>query len=307
MRAAVVALFVTATVAPLRAGAQASWPDTPAGRQLAGWVSAFNATSGDSLRRFLAEHAPGVTGQPMLEVTPGTAGFRAQTGGFELRKIETTTPTALTALMQERDSDQIARFTIEVAPTPPHHITKLGAQAIARPPELAIARLDDAALRTAIRQRLEQDAAAGRFAGAVLVARDGRTLFEGAYGMADRERRVANTLDTRFRIGSMNKMFTAVSILQLAQAGKLRLDAPLGTYLTDYPNRDVASKVTIHHLLTHTGGTGDIFGSQFQANRLTLRTHADYLKLYGTRGLAFEPGAKWEYSNYGFVLLGAVI
>ena len=83
-----------------------------------------------------------------------------------------------------------------------------------------------------------------------------------------------------------------MSILQLVQAGKIRLDAPLGTYLTDYPNKDVASKVTIHHLLTHTGGTGDIFGPQFQANRLTLRTHADYLKLYGTRELKFEPGSK---------------
>jgi D-alanyl-D-alanine carboxypeptidase len=309
MRAVAVVLFVVSTaIAPLRAGAQAAWPDTPAGRGLAGWVAAFNASSVDSLRRFLAERAPDAPAdQPMLKVGPGTAGFRANTGGFELQKVESSTPTALTALMQERGSDQIARFTIEVAPTAPHHIVRLGAQAIPRPPELAIARLDDAALAAALRQRLETGAQEGRFAGAVLVARDGRTLFEGAYGMADRERTIANTLDTRFRIGSMNKMFTAVSILQLAQAGKLRLDAPLGTYLTDYPNKDVASKVTIHHLLTHTGGTGDIFGPQFQANRLTLRTHADYLALYGTRDLAFEPGSKWAYSNYGFVLLGAVI
>jgi D-alanyl-D-alanine carboxypeptidase len=307
MRAVAVVMFVATATAPLRAGAQAAWPDTPAGRQLAGWVAAFNAPTVDSLRRFLAEHAPGAAGKPMLEVTPGTAGFRAQTGGFALQKVESSTPTQLAALLQERGSDQVARFTIEVAPTPPHHIVRLGAQAIARPPELAIVRLDDRALQATIRERLDADAAAGRFAGAVLVARDGRTVFEGAYGQADRERKVANTLDTRFRIGSMNKMFTAVSILQLVQAGKLRLDAPLGTYLTDYPNKDVASKVTIHHLLTHTGGTGDIFGPQFEANRLTLRTQADYLKLYGSRGLAYEPGARWDYSNYGFILLGAVI
>lgn len=306
--AAAVVLFVTAAVAPLRAGAQAAWPDTPAGQRLAGWIAAFNAPGADTLRRFLADHAPGAAAdQAMLQGGPGMAGFRAQTGGFELRKVESSTPTRLVALLQERASDQVGRFTIEVAPTPPHHIIRLGAQAIPRPPELAIARLDDAALQAAIGERLERDAAAGRFAGAVLVAREGRPLFEGAYGMADRERKVANTLDTRFRLGSMNKMFTAVSILQLAQAGKLRLDATLGTYLPDYPNKDVASKVTIHHLLTHTGGTGDIFGPQFQANRLTLRTHADYLALYGTRDLAFEPGARWDYSNYGFILLGAVI
>ena len=66
-------------------------------------------------------------------------------------------------------------------------------------------------------------------------------------------------------MGSMNKMFTATAIMQLVQAGRVKLDAPLGTYLTDYPNGDVATKVTIHHLLTHTGGTGDIFGPEFNA------------------------------------------
>jgi CubicO group peptidase (beta-lactamase class C family) len=105
----------------------------------------------------------------------------------------------------------------------------------------------------------------------------------------------------------MNKMFTAVAILQLVEAGKLALDDPIGKYLTDYPNKDVASKVTVQHLLTHTGGTGDIFGPEFEKNRLTLRTHSDYLKLYGSRGLTHEPGKEFEYSNYGFVLLGALI
>jgi D-alanyl-D-alanine carboxypeptidase len=95
--------------------------------------------------------------------------------------------------------------------------------------------------------------------------------------------------------------------MQLVQEGKIRLDAPVGTYLPKYPNKDVASKVTIHHLLTHTGGTGDIFGPQFEERRLTLRTLADYVTLYGERPLAFEPGARWEYSNYGYILLGGVI
>ena len=165
----------------------------------------------------------------------------------------------------------------------------------------------DSAFVTALRARLKAGTEAGTFSGAVLVARDGRTLFEGAYGLADRERLVPNTPLTKFRVGSMNKMLTAVAALQLVQAGTVRLDAPLGTYLPDYPNAELASTVTPHHLLTHTGGTGDIFGPAFTAHRSELRTTEDYLRLYGTRGLRFAPGAQWEYSNYGFLLLGALI
>jgi CubicO group peptidase (beta-lactamase class C family) len=105
----------------------------------------------------------------------------------------------------------------------------------------------------------------------------------------------------------MNKMFTAVAVLQLAQAGKIKLTDPLGKYLTDYPNKDLASKVTIHHLLTHTGGTGDFFGPEFDKHRLELRTLQDYVKLYGQRSVEFEPGSRWAYSNYGFLLLGVLV
>ena len=105
----------------------------------------------------------------------------------------------------------------------------------------------------------------------------------------------------------MNKMFTAVSILQLVQSGKIQLTDPLGKYLPDYANKNVAEKVTIHHLLTHTGGTGDIFGPEFDAHREELKTLQDYVKLYEKRDLKFEPGSRWEYSNYGFLLLGVVI
>ena len=154
---------------------------------------------------------------------------------------------------------------------------------------------------------IEKNVAADRFSGAAGIAKNGETIFSGAYGLADREKKIPNKLDTKFRIGSMNKMFTAVSVMQLVQAGKIKLSDPLGKYLTDYPNQDVATKVTIHHLLTHTGGTGDIFGPDFQTHRLELRTLQDYVKLYGQRGLVFEPGSRWEYSNYGFLLLGVLV
>jgi D-alanyl-D-alanine carboxypeptidase len=173
--------------------------------------------------------------------------------------------------------------------------------------DLVLHRMSEADALAALSAHADELARKDEFSGAVLVARHGKVLLEEAWGRADRRAGAANTPRTRFRLGSMNKMFTAVAAMQLVERGKLALDEPIGTYLRDYPNKDVASKVTLRHLLTHTGGTGDIFGPEFELNRLKLRAHGDYVKLYGSRSLNHEPGARFEYSNYGFVLLGALI
>jgi D-alanyl-D-alanine carboxypeptidase len=177
----------------------------------------------------------------------------------------------------------------------------------ARAVDLVLHRLPQAQALAALTDHAAERARADEFAGAVLVAHHGKVLLKDAWGQADRKARTANTPATRFRIGSMNKMFTAVATLQLVEAHKLALDDPIGKHLPDYPNKQVAAKVTIRHLLTHTGGTGDIFGPEFDQHRRQLREHRDYLKLYGRRGLTQEPGSRFEYSNYGFVLLGALI
>jgi D-alanyl-D-alanine carboxypeptidase len=176
-----------------------------------------------------------------------------------------------------------------------------------RAPDLALHRMTQADAVKALADHAQERARADEFAGAVLVARDGKVLLQGAWGRADRTAGTANTPATRFRIGSMNKMFTAVATLQLVEAHKLALDDPIGNHLPNYPNKQMATNVTVRHLLTHTGGTGDIFGPTFDQHRLQLREHRDYLKMYGSRGLTQEPGARFEYSNYGFVLLGTLI
>jgi D-alanyl-D-alanine carboxypeptidase len=163
----------------------------------------------------------------------------------------------------------------------------------------------DAALVASLDARIASDGEA--FSGVVLVAHDGVPIYQKAVGLADRQQGRPNTLGTRFGLASLTKMFTAVAVLRLVQDGKVRLDAPLGTYLTDYPNQDVARKVTIHHLLTHTGGTGDDHGPEVAAHHHQLRSLEDYVALLGNRALLFEPGSRWQYSNYGFVLLGRVI
>jgi D-alanyl-D-alanine carboxypeptidase len=282
--------------------AQTQLPDTPAGTQAKAWLESFNAGDAEKHKEFLRKNAPSRLDRANREMR-----FREMTGGFDLKKVEESTPMKLVALVQERASDQFARLIVEVDASEQHLITALALQATARPSEFALPHLTENELTTALRKRLDEFVAADRFSGAVLVARNGKTAFAQAYGLADREKKIPNTLKTRFRIGSMNKMFTAVATLQLAQSGKLDLKAPFGKYLTDYPNKDVASKVTVEQLLSHTGGTGDIFGPDFDKNRLELKTLQDYVKLYGNRALEHEPGARWQYSNYGFLLLGVLI
>jgi len=277
-------------------------PDTPAGRQFSAWLDAFNSGDRAALLKYLEANNPARAADIDREM-----GFRAQTGGFDFRKAEESTPARFTCIVQERKSDQFARLSIEVEAVAPNHILRLELRPVARAAEFPAPRMSQRDALAALRAKLEKDTAADQFSGAMLVAKDGKPVFIAAYGLSDREKKIANEAGTQFRMGSMNKMFTAVAVLQLVQAGKIRLTDPLGAYLTDYPNKDVASKVTIHHLLTHTGGTGDFFGPEFNAHRLELRTLQDYVGLYGKRGLKFEPGSRWEYSNYGFLLLGVIV
>ena len=277
-------------------------PKTPAEEQFTAWLAALNSGDRGKIEEILTHFKD----RGDREVN-GMLGFRQRTGGFDLKKIEESAPLRISGLLQERDSDQFARFTMDVEAEAPHKITRFDLNAIPRPAEFPIERMSQSELLAALRERLDKDSAADKFAGTVIVAKDGKVIFKGAYGMADREKKIPNTLETKFRIGSMNKMFTATSILQLVQVGKIALNDPLGKYITDYPNKEFASKVTIQHLLTHTGGTGDIFGPEFDAHRKELRTLQDYVNLYGKRSLEFEPGSRWEYSNYGFLLLGVVV
>lgn len=300
-RIAVVLLLGLLCVGPT-CKAQTEFPNTPAGNQARAWLGSFNAGDAEKHKEFLRQNAPS-----RLERADREIGFREMTGGFDIKKIEESTPTKLVALVQERASDQFARMTIEVDANEPHQITKLTLQGTARPAEFALPHLSESELVPLLKKTLDEAVATDRFAGAALVAKNGKTVFAQAYGLSDREKKTPNTLKTRFRLGSMNKMFTAVATLQLVQSGKLDLKAPFGKYLTDYPNKDLASKVTIEQLLSHTGATGDIFGPEFEKNRLELKTLQDYVKLYGNRGPEFEPGSRWKYSNYGFLLLGVLI
>ena len=141
----------------------------------------------------------------------------------------------------------------------------------------------------------------------MLVAKDGVTIASKAAGIANQATGTPITLETKFNLGSMNKMFTGVAIAQLAQQGKLEFNDPISKHLPDYPNKDVAGKVTIHQLLTHTSGMGMYWNDKFMAQREKLLTVAAHFPLFASDPLLFTPGEKFQYSNSGYMVLGAII
>jgi CubicO group peptidase (beta-lactamase class C family) len=153
----------------------------------------------------------------------------------------------------------------------------------------------------AFAEYLRQRADAGGFSGTVLVAHDGKPLLQHGYGMADRQRGLANTAQTKFPIASLGKMFTAIAIAQLAQQHKLSFDDTIGTYMAGFPP-EIAGTVTIHQLLTHTAGMGDA-----ALRRRPPRTLAGLLSKIVTAPLQFQPGSRFGYSNDGFIVLGAIL
>jgi CubicO group peptidase (beta-lactamase class C family) len=148
----------------------------------------------------------------------------------------------------------------------------------------------------------------GRFNGTVLVAEGGKVIYKKGFGLAQMEWNIPNKPDTKFRLGSITKQFTSMLILQMAEAGKLSLDAKLSDLLPYY-RQDTGKKVTVHHLLTHTSGIPSYTGLPNFMDEISRDPYGveDFVKKYCSGDLEFEPGAQFRYNNSGYFILGAVI
>lgn len=147
----------------------------------------------------------------------------------------------------------------------------------------------------------------GLFNGSALVAENGKVIFKSGYGFANMEWKVPNTPDTKFRIGSISKQFTATIIMQLVEEGKIKLDGKLTDYLPNY-RKDTGDKVTIHELLNHTSGILS-YTSMPNVWSDSLRNHYDQdymIKHFHSGDLQFEPGTQYTYNNTGYYLLGVI-
>lgn len=155
---------------------------------------------------------------------------------------------------------------------------------------------------------VQQYVANRQFNGSVLVAEKGQVIFKKGYGMANMEWNIPNAPDTKFRLGSVTKQFTATLIMQLVEKGKLKLAGNVTDYLPDYP-KATGDKITIHHLLTHTSGIPNYtsFPKFFETLSRDPVTPEGFTKKFDSMPLDFEPGTKFSYSNSGYFLLGAII
>lgn len=146
----------------------------------------------------------------------------------------------------------------------------------------------------------------GDFMGATLVARDGRVLFDKGYGSANLEWKIANDGDTKFRLGSVTKQFTATAILLLQERGKVSLDAPVKTYLPDAPA--AWDKITVRNLLNHSSGIPNFTSFEEYGKTKTVATDpAGLIARFRDKPLDFQPGAEMRYSNSGYVVLTAIV
>ena len=140
---------------------------------------------------------------------------------------------------------------------------------------------------------------------AALVAQDGKILFEKAYGLADRRQEVPVTLQTKFRIGSITKQFTAAAILKLQEEGKLKVGDNLSKYLPDFPR---GNEVTLRHLLTHTSGIHSYTSKPDFMEKVTKPIKPeDLIESFKHDPYDFNPGREWRYNNSGFFLLGYLV
>ncbi len=228
------------------------------------------------------------------------------THGIKTKCIKEYTATHAELLVSSSlTSDQFI-FVIDTDAVEPHLIA--GVKFRPYTEKVCIKKLHKKEVVAELDQYMKKLVAADIFSGNILIAEHGKPFYTRSFGQANKDFNVANTIDTKFNLGSMNKMFTAVAIAQLVEQGKLSFEDTLDKFFPDLPNAEDAKKIKIKHLLTHTSGLGSYFNQKFnESSRALFRTVDDMMKLIDDTKVAFEPGSKWQYSNVGFLVLGAIV
>ncbi len=285
-------------------------PDTPAGRLLTSLVEAFNSGDEGQWTDFINNHWKEREGA--FENRLGM--FKqvySDVGGLILHRIEDSSDYSITGLMQAQKAGspfEWLSLKVMADTLPPYKLDRLSIRPGEEPGfEVPEGDLTQEQMVEFLDRYLDDLVSKDRFSGTVLIAKDGKSFYARVYGMACKRYDVPNRLDTKFNLGSMNKMFTGVAIMQLAEQGKVSLHDPVGKYLPDLPRPEIAEKVTIHHLLSHTSGMQDYWEEMFDSPWWEIKTVDGLAGLIFDDTLLFEPGADFHYSNSGPIVLGLII
>jgi D-alanyl-D-alanine carboxypeptidase len=239
--------------------------------------------------------------------------IRGDFGQLTLGGVQNINDEKLT-LMVRGSTGLEGRIELTVDARPPHRILALAVQVGERaagpadpPPPPINAAMPPEELTRSLDGYLAGLARDDRFAGVVAVAKNGDTVFERAYGLADRDLKTAVTTATRFNLASIGKAFTKTAIGQLVSQGKLAMTDTIGKLLPDYPNAK-ALGATVDQLLNHQAGIADFFGPAFNATPKTqFASNADYFTYVAPQPLLFDPGTQRQYCNGCYVVLGQIV
>lgn len=238
--------------------------------------------------------------------------FLRQTGGVDFHSIRTYVPERkgeTVIILKDRLFDSWRAFVISFDGSEDFLIAGLQFNVARTPSNVKESSLSEKQLVQTIKGLLLRLCEKDVFSGTLLIAKGDKVLLEYACGEASKRFHWPNNIETKFNLGSMNKMFTATAIAQLVEKGLLTYQDPISKYVDEsWLPKEITSKVTIHHLLTHSSGLGSYFNETFvKSSRALFRKLDDYKPLVKDEKLAFEPGKRFRYSNTGMFLLGVVI
>jgi CubicO group peptidase (beta-lactamase class C family) len=284
------------------------------GQRIQSLLDTMNSGDMERVRKFIstecAERFRNMV--PMDEHISVFLGFFRETGGIDFQGIRTYVPERqgeTVVIVKDRNLEDWQGIVVRFGAAPEHLIAGIGFSP-ARPPksvqELPLTQEEFLSqTRTFMTKLIDK----GLFSGTLLVAKGDQVLLTMAAGEASKAFHVPNNIDTKFNLGSMNKMFTSTAIVQLAEKGKLSLDDPISKYIDEsWLPKEVTAKITIRHLLTHSSGLGSYFNETYdKSSRALFRKLDDYKSLIKDDRPAFEPGKQFQYSNTGMFLLGVVI
>jgi CubicO group peptidase (beta-lactamase class C family) len=293
----------------------AEFPKTPAGERARSLVELINGADTLSPKEFVRRNCSEAFKSRVPEASWGGVLQQVKTMAAPVEVVSVDRSETSEVSFTIRSKERGLAFSVEVTvePQSPHLIDSMsfrpagsGSGAAAPPPPASKPAAGDPDLER-IKSYLADQARLGRFSGAAMIAKDGKPLLLEAAGMASKRFRAPNRADTKFNLGSLNKSFTAVAVLQLVEAGLVGIDDPIGKYLDVFP-QEVAGKVKVRHLLTMGSGWGDYWGHPyFLQHKDELRTVADHMAFIKGIPLDFEPGTKTQHSNIGFEVAGALI